>query len=184
MKGKLMLKKIIIILGILTMITFFVHSILSFRYFMGWDEYSFSYNITGVILAGIMTLHFIFGLIKIIQSSKKTSKERFYMRYIAEYSLHNMSGIFSFGFALLHAVFIELNRYYQNQLFNICWLVTDVMMYITIIIHLSISISHLFITFGLIKNSKNLKHVKRTVYILGGAFSAAITYSHFVFSFS
>lgn len=177
------MKKTTTILGVFTMIIFILHAVISFAYFMGLREYSFAYNITGVILAGIMTFHFIFGLIIIIRTSKKTANERFYMKYILEYSLHNMTGIFSFALALVHSLFIELNRYFQTPIFSMCWLITDVLLYTVVFVHLSISIPHMFIGFGLCTNSDTYKKIKKVTYILGVICTVLLIFSHIVFSF-
>lgn len=179
-----MKKKLITFLGIMSIGTFSWHSILTVQYFLGLMPHNIGMTISGFAFVFFLTMHMVLTLIDIIKTTKRTSNEKFYINYSFEQALQNMSGLFIFGFAVLHAVFIELHKAFGTQIFSICWWLTDILLFLCISIHLCITLPHVMISCGIVTNRKLYNFIKIIIYIVSVSLFVLLTYAHTVFTFA
>lgn len=179
-----MKKKLITFLGIMSIGTFTWHSILTVQYFLGLMPHNIGMLISGFAFVFFLTIHMVLTLIDIIKTTKRTGKEKFYMSYSFEQALQNMSGLFLYGFALLHSVFIELHRVFETQVFNICWWITDIFLFLCITLHFCITFPHVMISCGIVTNRKLYNFIKIIIYVVSISLFALLVYAQTVFTFA
>ncbi len=177
-------KKVIAFFGFMSVSTFIWHSILTVKYFLGLMPYHPVLNIGGIMLAVFLTIHMIFALINMVKNAKRTRNERFYMKFIPEHGLQNVSGICIFGFAVLHSIFLELHKVFGTQALDIAWWVSDIFLYLTVAVHLWISLPHIVISCGIVTNRKMYDIIKTIVGIISIVIFIVLTYAHTVFTFA
>jgi succinate dehydrogenase/fumarate reductase cytochrome b subunit len=178
-----MKKKMITFLGLMSIGVFSWHSTLTIQYFLGQTPQNIGMNISGFLLVFFLTIHMILALTNVVKNSKRTGDERFYMKYIVEHSLQIFSGISIFGFATFHALFFELHKALGSQIFLVAWLISDILFYLCISIHLCIGMPHMMISYGIITNKKIYSTVKGILVIITVALFVLLTYAQAVFTF-
>lgn len=178
-----MKKKMITFLGFMSVGVFFWHSTLTVQYFLGQMPHNVGMNGTGFILVFFLTIHAILALTNMVKNAKRTSGERFYMKYIMEHGLQNVSGICIYGFALLHALFLELHKAIGTQPLLISWLISDILLYLSITIHLCIALPHILISCGIITNKKAFGIAKGILVFISAALFVPLTYAQTIFTF-
>lgn len=177
-----MKKKMISFLGFMSVGIFSWHSSLTVQYFLGKMPHNIGMNVTGFILVFFLTIHAILALTNMVKNAKRTGGERSYAKYIMEHGLQNVSGICIYGFALLHALFLELHKALGTQPLLISWLIADIMLYLSITIHLCIALPHLLISYGIITNKKAYSISKGILVAVSAALFIPLTYAQTVFT--
>lgn len=175
------MKKIIIIFGMLSLIFFLLHMILATRYFVGITGYSTLINMMGIIFVVFLSVHAFCAVYRMIKNSKKTKNDVFYGKYMYISGLQNISGICIYVCGILHAVAIEINRAIALNITNILWLCIDILLYISVCVHMAIAIPRMFISSGIIINKRLYRFVKTVCVTVNAVLFILLAYSHFVF---
>ena len=123
---------------------------MSCQYMFGGEPYSVAYRMSGMILAGIASIHMIPNLIQMVQTSKKMDNQTLYPALITETYFQNISGIIIIVFMCTHPIMVELGYAFTSPALNIIRFILDSGLYIVMSVHLFFGFSHMFISFGII----------------------------------
>ena len=178
------MKKVMVIFGFLSVGMFFWHSILSVRYFYGKLPYTPALDAVGGMLAACLTVHIVLTLIDIVKNARKMKGQRFYSKYTVDSSLQNITGISLIGFLILHVMAIELNRALHSNISGIIWWAVDLFFYLTICLHLAITLPHTLITYGIVTHRIPYNIARAVLYAISILGFVMLAYSHTVFCFN
>lgn len=176
-----MKKKIIAIFGILSLITFAIHTTFATRYFVGAIPYSPIINILGIIFVLFITVHGFCAITDMIRIAKKTKNDQFYGKYIADHAMQNISGIGMYISGIIHAVAIEVHHAVNNSVTGAVWFGADVLLYAFVCIHLMFALPHILLSMGIVTNSKTYKIIRYIVNIVSIILLIMLVNAHIIF---
>lgn len=169
-KNEIIIRKINSILVILIFALLLWHSLCSALYMLGIINYSPSMIKTGRRLFIFVMLHVILSLYLCIKDTLKRRNIKTFFKIQNETKLQIISGIIIGIFVFLH--YISYATISMDSNISIIHFVIDNLLFISIIMHLSISIPRLLISLGFLTNDdeynkfkKNIKHILLVVLI-------------------
>lgn len=157
------LRKINGILIIVVALMLAYHAALNTLLFFGWVPYSDVFKISGRHLFYPLVLHIIISLYLYVKEKLKGINR--YPKLTRETIQQLVTGIFIIIFATLHI----LNYHYGNgmdpsQFLN--HIIVDNLLFISIGLHLTVSIPRLLVSFGFLEGKKDYRNAKNRVRIL------------------
>lgn len=151
------LRKINSILIVIVVLALACHALLNVLLFFGVVGYSPIFKITGRWLFYPLALHIIISLYLYIKEKLKKSKS--YPKLIKETTQQLVSGIFIIIFATLHILNYSLGSGVDvNQFLN--HIIVDNLLFISIAIHLMVSIPRWLVSFGFLEGKNDYKNAK------------------------
>ena len=157
------LRKINSILIIIVLLMLACHALINTLLFFGLVRYSPIFKITGRRLFYPLALHIIISLYLYIKEKLKRSKN--YPKLTKETAQQLVSGICIIIFAAAHILNYSLgDALNPGQFLN--HIITDNLLFISLGIHLQVSIPRLLVSFGFLEGKNDYKNAKNKISIL------------------
>ena len=160
------LRKINSLLVIIIFLMILNHAVLSILFMYGFISYSPDFQITGRRLFYPIVAHIIISLYLYFSDRKKQSKT--YPKLISETTQQVITGIFIIVFVSLHILNYMLNPINSSYDF---WVIlshylVDNLLFISIALHLRVSIPRLMLSFGFLEAKNAYQNFKRKTNIV------------------
>lgn len=153
-----MRKLVCSMLGLLSAITFFIHSIYASGLMLGLVPFSMVLIILGMILGLSLLLHALLGLIPVW--IRNFSNRRKYLQENSSTLLQQLSGLLVIGFTFYHT-------YYMSHKPSVFSLFLMILMLIAIGYHIYIGLPKCLITLGRIDEEEDMKKARIYAIVLG-----------------
>lgn len=158
------LNSLIVIIIILILIA---HALLTGLLLAGLIEYTPNTIVTGEVLLFFVILHIIISLYLFIKDKIKQRKIRFYANINKDTTVQAISGIFIIIFIAAHVLsYIYLPAYIPNFNWQITHLIIDTLLFITLFIHLQVSLPRLLVSFGFLVEKNDYDKSKKVIRII------------------
>ena len=123
--------------------------------------------VTGEILLSFVIVHIIISLYLFIKDKSNQEKIRIYPQINKDTPVQAISGVFIIIFIVAHVLsYIYLPAYIPNFNWQITHLTIDTLFFITLFIHLQISIPRLLVSFGFLVEKNDYDNCRKVVRIL------------------
>lgn len=123
--------------------------------------------VTGEILLSFVIVHIIISLYLFIKDKISQKKIRIYPQINKDTPIQAISGIFIIIFIAAHVLsYIYLPAYIPNFSWQITHLTIDTLFFITLFIHLQISIPRLLVSFGFLVEKNSYDNCQKVVRII------------------
>lgn len=154
------IRKINSILVVIMLLIILTHATLSVLYLYGFISYSPNFQITGRKLFYPLILHSILSVYLYIKD--KTRKVKIYPKLISETKQQIITGIGIFVFASLHIITYMISSINTNFsiLMGLTHFLIDNAMFISIILHLRVSMPRLAISLGFLETKNSYVNFK------------------------
>ena len=161
------LRKLNSLLVIIIILILAAHALLTGLLLAQLIEYTPNTIVTGEILLSFVIAHIIISLYLSIKDKIKQRKIRVYANVNRDTLVQAVSGIFIIIFIAAHVLsYIYLPAYIPNFNWQITHLTIDTLFFITLFIHLQISIPRLLVSFGFLVEKNDYDNCRKVVRII------------------
>ena len=161
------LRKLNSLLAIIIILIITSHALLAGLILAELITYTPNTIVTGEILLSFVIVHIIISLYLFIKDKINQKKIRIYPQINKDTPVQAISGIFIIIFIAAHVLsYIYLPAYIPNFTWQITHLTIDTLFFITLFIHLQISIPRLLISFGFLVEKNDYDNCQKVVRIL------------------
>ena len=161
------LRKLNSLLVIIIILTITSHALLTGLLLAELIEYTPNTIVTGKILLSFVIVHIIISLYLFIKDKINQRKIRIYPKINKDTIVQAISGIFIIIFIAAHVLsYIYLPAYLPNFSWQITHLTIDTLFFITLFIHLQISIPRLLVSFGFLVEKNDYDKCRKVVRII------------------
>ena len=157
------LRKINAVLAVIAVVMLACHAILNTLLFFGAVEYFPIFKITGRRLFYPLILHIGLSLFLYVREKLKGLKR--YPKLTRESTLQLVSGICMILFAALHILNYSM-PYDPSGSHLISHIIVDNLLFVSIGLHLTVSIPRLLVSFGFLEGKNDYKNAKRVIRVL------------------
>ncbi len=159
------LRKINSLLIVIVILVLVNHAMLNILGMYGLISYTPDFKITGRRLFYPLVAHIIISLY--LYFSDKRKQITTYSKLIAETTQQILTGISIIVFAGLHIItYIFIPAINQSLSINLIHFIIDNLLFISIALHLRVSIPRLLISFGFLEGKNSYKHFKNKLSII------------------
>lgn len=167
-RNEIIIRKLNSILILLIILLLLWHGLLSALYMFNIISYSPNFITTGRRLFLFVSLHIIFSLYLYFKDSKKRNKFRTYFNIQNDTSKQLVTGIFILIFMFSHYISYSLLPISITNSFNISIIhfIIDNLLFISIYLHLQVSLPRLLISLGFLENENSYHKAKSRTRII------------------
>ena len=161
------LRKLNSLLVIIIILILASHALLTGLLLAGLIEYTPNTIVTGEVLLFFVIAHIIISIYLFIKDKIKQRKIHVYANINKDTIVQAISGIFIIIFIVAHVLsYIYLPAYIPNFSWQITHLTIDTLFFITLFIHLQISIPRLLVSFGFLVEKNDYDNCRKVVRII------------------
>lgn len=161
------LRKLNSVLVIIIVLILASHALLTGLLLAGLIEYTPNTIVTGEVLLFFVIVHIIISLYLFIKDKIKQRKIRVYANINRDTIVQAISGIFIIVFIVAHVLsYIYLPAYIPNFNWQITHQTIDTLFFITLFIHLQISIPRLLVSFGFLVEKNDYDNCRKVIRII------------------
>lgn len=161
------LRKLNSLLVVIIILTIISHALLAGLCLAELIAYTPNINVTGQVVLSLAIVHIIISLYLFIKDRISQKKIRVYPQINKDTPVQAISGIFIIIFIAAHILsYIYLPAYIPNFSWQITHMTIDTLFFITLFIHLQISIPRLLVSFGFLVEKKDYDNCQKVVRII------------------
>ena len=161
------LRKLNSLLVIIIILIIISHALLAGLCLAELINYTPNINVTGQVVLSFVIVHIIISLYLFIKDKINQRKILVYPQINKDTAVQAISGIFIIIFIAAHVLsYIYLPAYIPNFSWQITHLIIDTLFFITLFIHLQISIPRLLVSFGFLVEKNDYDNCMKVVRII------------------
>jgi len=165
----LSLRKLNSILVIIIILLLAYHAIISALCMAEIISYTPDMVTSGLIVLAFVIIHIVISLYLFVKDKIKQKKIRVYNDINKDIRLQAISGIFIIIFAVAHVLsYIYIPSFNANLISKIIHFIIDILLFITVFIHLQISIPRLLVSLGFLTGENDYEKSRKIVKVILG----------------